>query len=200
MFRQRTAHGLRYQPLYIRRLALSPAALRYSPPAAVFVANFTSTSHFEAAVKRARSKKTTIKLSDLPQGRDLVEPLPVEEEQNEPVLPPLVAQARRNMDKFEKCILLTRVGGFYELYFEHAEEYAPLLNLKLTSKKTNAKLVPMVVLPLFLSHYVIYAHTYKALPIYIIANRGILGRISRIPARPVSQNLGARSEPPCRRG
>ncbi|PTB46861.1 hypothetical protein M441DRAFT_75652 [Trichoderma asperellum CBS 433.97] len=53
------------------------------------------------------------------------------------------------MDKFEKCILLTRVGGFYELYFEHAEEYAPLLNLKLTSKKTNPGPVPMAGFPVF---------------------------------------------------
>jgi DNA mismatch repair ATPase MutS len=48
------------------------------------------------------------------------------------------------MDKFEGCVLLTRVGGFYELYFEHAEEYAPLLNIKLVRKKTTAGHVPMV--------------------------------------------------------
>lgn len=38
------------------------------------------------------------------------------------------------MLKFENCVLLTRVGGFYELYFEHADEYAPLLNLKVAEK------------------------------------------------------------------
>jgi hypothetical protein len=48
------------------------------------------------------------------------------------------------MLKFDNCVLLTRVGGFYELYFEHAEEYGPLLNIKVASKKTNAGLVPMV--------------------------------------------------------
>ena len=48
------------------------------------------------------------------------------------------------MQKFDNCVLLTRVGGFYELYFEHAEEYGPLLNLKIASKKTNAGPVPMV--------------------------------------------------------
>ncbi len=42
--------------------------------------------------------------------------------------------------------LLTRVGGFYEMYFEHAEEYGPLLNLKVASKRTNAGPVPMVAL------------------------------------------------------
>lgn len=147
MFRQRTVHGLRYQPLCTRRLALSPAFLRCrSSPAAVFVANLTTTARFEAAVKRSRTK-TTVKLFDLPQGKVLPEPLPVEEEQTAPPWPPVVGQARRNMDKFERCILLTRVGGFYEFYFEHAEEYAPLLNLKLISKKFNAGPVPMVIRP-----------------------------------------------------
>ncbi|KAF2742628.1 DNA mismatch repair protein MutS [Sporormia fimetaria CBS 119925] len=39
------------------------------------------------------------------------------------------------MLKFSHCVLLTRVGGFYELYFEHADEYAPLLNIKKTKKR-----------------------------------------------------------------
>lgn len=49
------------------------------------------------------------------------------------------------MQKFSNCVLLTRVGGFYELYFEQAEEYGPLLNLKVAQKKTNAGPVPMVI-------------------------------------------------------
>lgn len=63
-----------------------------------------------------------------------------------PAYPTVVLQARRNMHKFANCVLLTRVGGFYELYFEHAQEYGPLLNLKVASKKTNAGPVPMVFL------------------------------------------------------
>ncbi|SLM40043.1 dna mismatch repair protein [Lasallia pustulata] len=53
------------------------------------------------------------------------------------------------MRKFENCVLLTRVGGFYELYFEHAEEYGPLLNLKIAQKKTTAGPVPMAGFPFF---------------------------------------------------
>jgi DNA mismatch repair ATPase MutS len=49
------------------------------------------------------------------------------------------------MQKFENCVLLTRVGGFYELYFKHAEEYGPLLNLKVAQKKTAAGPVSMVI-------------------------------------------------------
>ena len=53
------------------------------------------------------------------------------------------------MAKFDNCVLLTRVGGFYELYLEHATEYGPLLNLKVASKKTNAGPVPMAGFPFF---------------------------------------------------
>lgn len=53
------------------------------------------------------------------------------------------------MQKFDNCVLLTRVGGFYELYFEHADEYGPLLNLKVAQKKTAAGLVPMAGFPFF---------------------------------------------------
>ncbi|KAF2791878.1 DNA mismatch repair protein MutS [Melanomma pulvis-pyrius CBS 109.77] len=41
------------------------------------------------------------------------------------------------MLKFSQCVVLTRVGGFYELYFEHADEYAPLLNIKRTKRRTQ---------------------------------------------------------------
>ena len=51
------------------------------------------------------------------------------------------------MQKFDKCVLLTRVGGFYELYFEHAEKYGPLLNIKVAQKKTSAGSVPMAGFP-----------------------------------------------------
>ncbi|OBS18063.1 hypothetical protein FPOA_09791 [Fusarium poae] len=121
---------------------------------------------------RGKKTSTTIKLSDLPQG--LIQPKPVSpkqtssetssphDETTEPLLQPLpslhldppayptvVLQARQNMLKFDNCVLLTRVGGFYELYFEHADEYGPLLNIKVASKKTNAGLVSMAGFPFF---------------------------------------------------
>lgn len=100
-----------------------------------------------AVVVHVRGKKTrtTVSLADLPQGVVQADPLPdLEEKSSAPTYPTVVLQARRNMDKFDNCVLLTRVGGFYELYFEHADEYAPLLNLKLASKKTSAGPVAMV--------------------------------------------------------
>lgn len=85
------------------------------------------------AQSRCKSSKTTVKLDQLPQGLLPLEPLPRDDE--EPTYPTVLLQARNNMRKFEKCVLLTRVGGFYELYFEQAEEFAPLLNLKVAQKK-----------------------------------------------------------------
>lgn len=113
---------------------------------AAAAARVTSTSSTGAiAGRRGKKTKTTVSLADLPQGlvpREKLSDLEVRDE--EPAYPTVVLQARRNMQKFANCVLLTRVGGFYELYFEHAEEYGPLLNIKVASKKTSAGPVPMV--------------------------------------------------------
>ena len=84
-----------------------------------------------------------------------------EEEEEEPAYPTVVLQARRNMRRFDNCVLLTRVGGFYELYFEHAEEYGPSLNLKVTSKKTSAGPVAMVCSPPLLFSWLLCAKKKK---------------------------------------
>ncbi|KAH8176004.1 mutS domain V domain-containing protein [Sarocladium implicatum] len=113
----------------------------------------TSTTHSRRPQIRGKKTKTTVKLADLPQGLVPLDPLPSPETtpvpQDEPAYPTVVLQARRNMQKFSNCVLLTRVGGFYELYFEHAEEYGPLLNIKVASKKTSAGPVPMAGFPFF---------------------------------------------------
>ncbi|KAK8049168.1 hypothetical protein PG994_010898 [Apiospora phragmitis] len=108
---------------------------------------------------RGKKTKTTVNLADLPQGPLMpLTPTPtpsvsgeddVAEEDEGPAYPTVVLQARRNMQKFENCVLLTRVGGFYELYFQHAEEYGPLLNIKVAQKKTSAGPVPMAGFPFF---------------------------------------------------
>ena len=79
----------------------------------------------------------------LPQGTIPLEPLALEEQ--DPTLPTVLLQARSNMRKFENCVLLTRVGGFYELYFEHADEFGPLLNLKVAPKSTGPRSNPVIV-------------------------------------------------------
>lgn len=86
-----------------------------------------------------------MKFDDLPQGIVAPpEPPAPEPQENEPSYPTVVLQARRNMQQFDNCVLLTRVGGFYELYFEQADEYGPLLNLKVAQKRTSAGPVSMV--------------------------------------------------------
>lgn len=64
-----------------------------------------------------RGVKTRAKLQvqDLPQGA-IVNDLPVEvKEDGSPTYPTVVQQAKNNMLKFDHCVLLTRVGGFYEV-------------------------------------------------------------------------------------
>lgn len=92
---------------------------------------------------RGARKKASAKIHELPQGTIPLEPLPLEEAA--PTLPTVLLQARSNMNKFENCVLLTRVGGFYELYFEHADEFGPLLNLKVAPKSTGPRTNPVIV-------------------------------------------------------
>ena len=84
-------------------------------------------SHIQA---RGKKTKASVSLDDLPQGLLPLEPLPLERDDPGPVYPTVVQQARNHMRKFDNCVLLTRVGGFYELYFEHADQFGDLLGLK----------------------------------------------------------------------
>lgn len=55
-----------------------------------------------------------------------------------------------NLAKFPHCILLTRVGQFYESYFDQAPEVAKLLNIKLAQRRwgMRGRLVDMAGFPL----------------------------------------------------
>ncbi|KAL8737879.1 MAG: hypothetical protein Q9181_001251 [Wetmoreana brouardii] len=102
-------------------------------------------------VRRGARSKSTVKLEELPQG--VLDPLPStgEGEDDGPTYPTVVRQARNNMRKFDNCVVLTRVGSFYELYFEQAVEYGPLLNLKVAQKrcKVGVPSVAMAGFPFF---------------------------------------------------
>lgn len=63
---------------------------------------------------RGLKSKATLRLEDLPQGAITSVAPPVEEDDDHPKYPTVVQQAKNNMRKFDNCILLTRVGGFYE--------------------------------------------------------------------------------------
>ncbi|OJJ99480.1 hypothetical protein ASPACDRAFT_29909 [Aspergillus aculeatus ATCC 16872] len=97
---------------------------------------------------RTAKSKSVVKLKDLPQGALKLEPY--EDGANDGPQYPVVLQGHRNnMQRFRNCVVLTRVGGFYELYFEQAEEFAPLLNLKLAIRRTSAGPVYMAGFPFF---------------------------------------------------
>jgi hypothetical protein len=55
-----------------------------------------------------------VTLDELQQGPLDAEALPPQDD-TEPDYPPLLQQVRNNMLKFSHCVLVTRVGGFYEV-------------------------------------------------------------------------------------
>lgn len=78
----------------------------------------------------------------------------------EPEWPPLAQCVRDNMQKFPSCLLLTRVGGFYEVrltasdlltqsYFDQAPQLAADVGIKLASRKWAGQSIPMAGFPLF---------------------------------------------------
>ena len=65
---------------------------------------------------RGAKSRATITLSKFQQdGQEAEQPLQ-EAQDDAPGYPAVVRQARNNMRKFENCVLLTRVGSFYEVY------------------------------------------------------------------------------------
>ena len=94
-------------------------------------------------ISRGAKTKTVIKASSLPQGA--LPPLPQDETDLVPerTYPTVLQQHLNNIRKFSDCIVLTRVGDFYEMYFEQVEEFAPLVNLKKAKRTTSLGDVPM---------------------------------------------------------
>jgi hypothetical protein len=134
---------------------------------------------------RGAKKKALAKLDELPQGTIPLEPLALEEQ--EPTLPTVLLQARSNMRKFENCVLLTRVGGFYELYFEHADEFGPLLNLKVAPKSTGPRTNPVIV------SMVSYAFS----DLFNIGTNSRIGWLPILSAGQISQDSCSRFESLC---
>ncbi|EJF66544.1 hypothetical protein DICSQDRAFT_142135 [Dichomitus squalens LYAD-421 SS1] len=57
-----------------------------------------------------------------------------------------------NLNRYPHCILLTRVGQFYESYFDQAAEVSRLLNIKLTKKTWGGQRVLMCGFPIMYLH------------------------------------------------
>ena len=64
--------------------------------------------------RRGAKRKVSLDLDDVLQGALESDALPPQDDA-EPEYPPLLQQVRNNMLKFNHCVLVTRVGGFYEV-------------------------------------------------------------------------------------
>ncbi|KAI5210702.1 hypothetical protein E4T39_00182 [Aureobasidium subglaciale] len=121
-----------------RQARLPLARLAYSSAPRSFTPSY-------CALRGAKTK-STIKFQDLPQGALAPAALPIAEEYPDDqvqVYPRVIQQHLNNVNKFSDCVVLTRIGSFYELYGDQAEQYAPLLNLKVAQRKTGLGPVAM---------------------------------------------------------
>ncbi|KAK3114933.1 MutS protein 1 [Teratosphaeriaceae sp. CCFEE 6253] len=77
-----------------------------------------------------------MKASSLAQG--MLPPLPPDDSDKVPTktYPTVLQQHLNNVRKFKDCVVLTRVGDFYEMYFDQVEQYARLVNLKKAKRAT----------------------------------------------------------------
>jgi hypothetical protein len=82
------------------------------------------TSHQIIHIRGAK-KQATVSLDDLPQGPIGSANANIDPQDDEPGYPPLLQQVRNNMLKFSHCVLLTRVGGFYEVSLSISFECYP---------------------------------------------------------------------------
>ena len=61
---------------------------------------------------------------------------------------PLMAQYRRIKSRYDDCVLLFRVGDFYETFFEDAVDVSRILNIALTTRdKKKPNPVPLAGVP-----------------------------------------------------
>ncbi|KAM3420007.1 hypothetical protein BST61_g3318 [Cercospora zeina] len=86
---------------------------------------------------RNAKTKSIVNANTLRQGA--LPPLPADDiiVQPEKSYPPVLQQHLNNVRKFKDCVVLTRVGDFYEMYFDQVEQFAPLVNLKIAKRATT---------------------------------------------------------------
>ncbi|KAF8641063.1 hypothetical protein AX17_000707 [Amanita inopinata Kibby_2008] len=78
-----------------------------------------------------------------------------------------------NLNRFPHCLLLTRVGQFYESYFDQAVEIARLLNIKLTSRKWDGQRIHMCGFPVI--------HIDKYLKVLVQQNKRFIALCEEFP-------------------
>ncbi|KAI0670071.1 muts domain V-domain-containing protein [Trametes maxima] len=95
-----------------------------------------SNDEIAAAPARARGRKRKLTLQS-PNDAEIPPPAT-----------PLAVEILDNLARYPHCILLTRVGQFYESYFDQAAEVSRLLNIKLTKKTWSSQRILMCGFPL----------------------------------------------------
>ena len=65
-------------------------------------------------LRRSAKTKSSLKLKDLPQGALKLESYN-DSADDAPRYPAVIQGHRNNMQKFKNCVVLTRIGGFYEV-------------------------------------------------------------------------------------
>lgn len=97
---------------------------------------------------------STLSVGSLPKNasiKDSESPVLKSEDDGEPgrrVLPPSLKAVREMMDHQKDYVVITQIGSFFELYFEHATEYSAKLNITLAKKNLKGYSVPMAGFPL----------------------------------------------------
>ncbi|KAF9987516.1 DNA mismatch repair ATPase msh1 [Mortierella antarctica] len=102
-------------------------------------------------VPRAKqSPKDTAGLADLQEEIVTIMPKAIEAKTSEPKkrLTPLRKQILELEATYPDCVLLVRVGEFYELYDHNAVEYGHLLGLKMGSKVFGGQAIPFTGFPI----------------------------------------------------
>jgi hypothetical protein len=97
----------------ISSLAQGHPILRANPP--VLLKTWSRCAAPAATWARGAKTKSTKKLKELHQGVIAANPLPELENDDAPQYPTVIQGAKDNMMKFQNCVLITRVGNFYEV-------------------------------------------------------------------------------------
>ncbi|KZT74786.1 hypothetical protein DAEQUDRAFT_742256 [Daedalea quercina L-15889] len=93
----------------------------------------------------------------------------------------LATEILDNLRRFPHCILLTRVGQFYESYFDQAKEVSRLLNIKLTQRTWDGQRIWMCGFPLM--------HLDKYLKVLVQNQKRFVAMCEEFPRNP---KLGAK--------
>jgi DNA mismatch repair ATPase MutS len=89
-----------------------------------------------ALARKAAKATSTVSTNSLPQGaRSPLPPFQGPEEADKSYSR-VLQQHLDNVRKYRDCVVLTRIGDFYEMYFDQVEQYAHLVGLKKAKRAT----------------------------------------------------------------